>query len=641
MTKIEKTICTGCFLLILIHLLASFSPQQRLWGLNLLYYLPGLWRWLLVVLGFLVLIPLVNRGVGDLVGGFSGWISRKLKKIHRYYLYAFVSLLCGLLFWLFRVKTYLLGDSFLRAREINQGLKFSFTAPLDFLIHLGVVKVLGWDAFFTYAVLSVLGGVMFLFLVFLLGDILGRDGRERSLIFLVILCMGATQLFFGYVESYTLLYVALTAYLFFSLGYLMGRSGLVFPVLSFLLCLGLHLSALSLFPSLLYLIFAKRRGVDLYRVLLSFGLVILVGLGLFLLSSYDPETRGLSYFLIHPLGAGEGFYSLFSGSHLLDIINHQLLVSPVGLLLLLTGLLVFPKRSSRDDAIGFLILVSVCTLGYALVVDPKLGYARDWDLFAFSGLGYTFLGLYVFLRHVKGVSKESLRYLTISLVFTSLVSTIPLIYVNSTETKAMARFEHLLDLDKRRSPSGRETLAIHYNMQGEREKEIEQWRKAIAFTQNARYINNLASVYYEMQRYDLALRYLDRSLEVDSVYHYTHFSRGEVLIHLGRYEEAISEFKRAIKLKPDRIEYYRNLGANLANLGRNREAIEVLQEGLRADPDYFPFYRDLGYTHYNLGDYAQAEKYLKLYLDNLPQAEDQAQARQILEKARQGLHHNR
>jgi tetratricopeptide (TPR) repeat protein len=568
-----------------------------------------------------------------------------------------------LFFWLFRVKTYLLGDSFLRAREINQGLEFSFTAPLDFLIHLGVVRFLGWDAFFTYAVLSVLGGVLFLFLVFLLGDILGRDGRERALIFLVVLCMGATQLFFGYVESYTLLYVAMTAYLFFSLGYLMDRSGLVFPILSFLLCLGLHLSALSLLPSLLYLIFAKRRGIDLSRILLSFGLVILVGLGLFLLGSYDPEARGLSYFLIHPLGAGEVFYSLFSGSHLLDIINHQLLVSPVGLLLVLTGLLAFPKRSSRDGAIGFLVLVSVCTLGYALVVDPKLGgflvlvsvctlgyalvvdpklgYARDWDLFAFSGLGYTLLGLYLFLRYVKGLRKEALRYATIGLIFTSLVSTIPWIYVNSTDAKAVARFEHLLDLDKRRSHTGRETLAIHYNMKGEREKEIEQWRKAIAFTQNARYINNLASVYYEMQRYDLALRYLDRSLEVDPVYHYTHFSRGEVLIHLSRYDEAIAEFKKAIELKPDRIEYYRNLGANLANLGRNREAVEVLQEGLKEDPDYFPFYRDLGYTYYNLGDYAQAEKYLKLYLDNLPQAEDQAQAWQILEKARQSLRHNR
>jgi tetratricopeptide (TPR) repeat protein len=251
------------------------------------------------------------------------------------------------------------------------------------------------------------------------------------------------------------------------------------------------------------------------------------------------------------------------------------------------------------------------------------------------------LGLYLFLLSVKEQRKSTFRYVTISLVFTSLVSTVPFIYVNSTENKSVDRFEHLLDMDKRRSATGRETLAIHYNMQGKPEKEIKQWRKAIAFTKNARYINNLASVYYKMQRYDLALRYLNRSLEVDSGYHYTHFSRGEVLIHLGRYEEAIAEFKRAIELKPDRIEYYRNLGANLANLGRNREAIEVLKEGLQKDPNYLPLYRDLGYTYYNLGVYAQAERYLKFYLDKQPQAEDQDQVRQILYKTRQGLRHNR
>jgi len=630
MDRIQKTVLAGCVVLISVRIIASFFPEQRLWGLNLLYYLPGLWRWLLVVLGFLVLIPVVNRGVGDLLGGFSGWISRKLKRIPRYYRYAFISLLCGLFFWLFRVKTYLLGDSFLRAREINQGLEFSFTAPLDFLIHLGVVRFLGWDAFFTYAVLSVLGGVLFLFLVFLLGDILGRDGRERALIFLVVLCMGATQLFFGYVESYTLLYVAMTAYLFFSLGYLMDRSGLVFPILSFLLCLGLHLSALSLLPSLLYLIFAKRRGIDLSRILLSFGLVILVGLGLFLLGSYDPEARGLSYFLIHPLGAGEVFYSLFSGSHLLDIINHQLLVSPVGLLLMLTRLFIFPRRSSRDGAIGFLVLVSVCTLGYALVVDPKLGYARDWDLFAFSGLGYTLLGLYLFLRYVKGLRKEALRYATIGLIFTSLVSTIPWIYVNSTDAKAVARFEHLLDLDMERSAYGRENLAMYYSKKGELQKEIEQWRKAIALTNNASYITNLAVVYYNLQRYDLALRELERSLDADSTFHFAHYLLAEIHLRRGEQQGAIEEYRKAIKYRSDITQYYDNLGSLLANLGRYPEALEVFQQGLKANPGYPSIYRNLGYTHLNMGDFAEAERYLLLYLEHSPSAEDVAEVREVL-----------
>ena len=117
---------------------------------------------------------------------------------------------------------------------------------------------------------------------------------------------------------------------------------------------------------------------------------------------------------------------------------------------------------------------------------------------------------------------------------------------------------------------------------------------------------------------------------MDPTYDYTHFSLGEVLTRMGRYEEAIAEFRKAIKLRPDRIQYYNNLGAHLANLGRDQEAVEVFEQGLVANPGYFPIYRDLGYAYFNLGDFAQAEKYLKLYLDSSPQAEDEAKVRQVL-----------
>jgi tetratricopeptide (TPR) repeat protein len=276
------------------------------------------------------------------------------------------------------------------------------------------------------------------------------------------------------------------------------------------------------------------------------------------------------------------------------------------------------------------VLVSVCTLGYALVVDPKLGYARDWDLFAFSGLGYTFLGLYLFLRYVKGLRKEALRYLTISLVFTSLVSTIPWIYVNSTDAKAVARFEHLLNLDMERSAYGRENLAMYYSKKGELQKEIEQWRKAIALTNNASYITNLAVVYYNLQRYDLALRELERSLDADSTFHFAHYLLAEIHLRRGEQQGAIEEYRKAIKYRSDITQYYDNLGSLLANLGRYPEALEVFQQGLKANPGYPSIYRNLGYTHLNMGDFAEAERYLLLYLEHSPSAEDVAEVREVL-----------
>ncbi len=635
----EKIICAGCLLLILIHLIASYFPSERLWGINLLYYLPPIWRWILVISGLLILIPHVNKTVGNFLTGLTHQVAGRFKKINKYYKYASLSLLGGILFWALRVKTFLLGDSFLRARGINLGEKLSFTAPLDFLLHVKVAKLFGWDGFHAYVVLSVLSGVVFLFLILLLGDLIGKDSKERFLIFCVIITMGANQLFFGYVESYTLVYVAMIVYILFSLGYLKNKNGLMLPVFSFLLTLSLHLSALTFLPSLLYLIFSKRsintetekRKAKFFKLFLSIGVVLIVVVGLFLLQSYNPEKKGVGSYLIFPLGKGESFYSLFSFSHLLDLINHQLLISPVAILIWATLVLTFAKKINfKESAIRFLLVVSVCSLAYAFLVDPKLGYPRDWDLFAFTGLGYTLLGLHIFLKYWRETKIGNLRYITLTLLVTSLISTVPWIYINATEEKAVTRFDHLLDMDEERSAHGHENLAIYYDMREEWQKEIEHWEKAIALTNSARYINNLAEVYYSQQRYDLALKELKRSLEVDPTYDYTHFGLGEILIRMRRYEEAIAEFRKAIKLRPNRIEYYNNLGAHLANLGRDQEAVEVFEQGLKANPGYFPIYLNLGYTYLNLGDSTQAEKYLKLYLECSPQAEDEAKVRQVL-----------
>jgi len=231
----------------------------------------------------------------------------------------------------------------------------------------------------------------------------------------------------------------------------------------------------------------------------------------------------------------------------LDLINHKLLVSPVGLLICLTTVAAFSGKTGRKDRVArFLLILSLCTLAYAFLVDPKLGYPRDWDLFAFTALGYTLLGLHLFLKHCRGAQTGDLRYVTLALLFTSLISTIPWIYVNAAEETSVTRFEHVLKLDRERSAHGHETLAMYYNQRGEWQKELEQWKKAAVTERNARYINNVAAVYHRQQRYDLALEELNKSLALDPTFDRTHFNRGDVLAQMGRYEEALKEFRQAI-----------------------------------------------------------------------------------------------
>jgi tetratricopeptide (TPR) repeat protein len=94
--------------------------------------------------------------------------------------------------------------------------------------------------------------------------------------------------------------------------------------------------------------------------------------------------------------------------------------------------------------------------------------------------------------------------------------------------------------------------------------------------------------------------------------------------------ETIEEYRKAVKCRSDITQYYDNLGALLANLGRYQEAAEVFQQGLRANPGYPSIYRNLGYTYLNMGDLPQARRYLMLYLEKSPQAEDRVEVNEVL-----------
>ncbi|MFQ6031651.1 MAG: tetratricopeptide repeat protein [Candidatus Zixiibacteriota bacterium] len=631
MRKLKKVIFLTCLFLVLVHAVASFFPKERLWGLSLLHYVPPFFRFFLIGFGLLMLIPPTNRFVADGLAKLLALAENGLKGINKYYKYALISLASFFPFWIFKIKTYLLGDGNLRVAEIVDGWTFSATAPLDFYLHAFLSRLLKLNPFTTYAILSCLAGVLFIFLILLLSDLLGKEGQRKLLIFSVLASMGANQLFFGYVESYTLMYAAQAGFVLFSLYYLKGRCGFFWPSLIFILSISLHLSAIFLLPSVLYLSVAKKSQeaeakneiFTLGNIIKIVSILLIVGGGLLILRHYNPQKSDLSSFLIFPLGGGEDHYYLFSLPHLLDFLNHQLLISPLGIPIWLALGLFFLKRINfKKREVVFLLILSVCTLVFALVVDPKLGYPRDWDLFAFCGLGYTILGVYLLINIMTDAEVKSLRYLTLALTSTTLISTLPWVYVNATEEKAVERVTHILELDGKRSALGHEALAYYYRNHSQKEKEIEEWKKAIALFEKPRYIKNLGVVYIEVGKYQEAAWQLEKILDKDPDDHLTCSDLGKVYAALGKHKEAKQQFQRAIELQPDNPLYYENLGYFFLNLRSYEESKETFRKALQVDSSYFPNYRNLGMVYANLGENKEAIKYLELYLKHEPQARD-------------------
>jgi protein O-mannosyl-transferase len=73
-----------------------------------------------------------------------------------------------------------------------------------------------------------------------------------------------------------------------------------------------------------------------------------------------------------------------------------------------------------------------------------------------------------------------------------------------------------------------------------------------------------------------------------------HNNLGIALFTDGKIEEAISQYKTAIKLKPDLIKPYYNLGIALFNYHKIEEAISQYKMAIKLNPNH-------SYAHYNLG----------------------------------------
>jgi tetratricopeptide (TPR) repeat protein len=102
-----------------------------------------------------------------------------------------------------------------------------------------------------------------------------------------------------------------------------------------------------------------------------------------------------------------------------------------------------------------------------------------------------------------------------------------------------------------------------------------------------------------------SLREYQRAIELKPNYATAHQWYGnDSLVSLGRFEEALTEGKRAVELDPLSAVINSDLGVTLYLARRYDDAIQQLKKTLAIDPTFF-------YTHYNLGIALQLKGDLK------------------------------
>ncbi|HSS52163.1 MAG TPA: tetratricopeptide repeat protein, partial [Thermoanaerobaculia bacterium] len=96
---------------------------------------------------------------------------------------------------------------------------------------------------------------------------------------------------------------------------------------------------------------------------------------------------------------------------------------------------------------------------------------------------------------------------------------------------------------------------------------------------------NMAQVYAQIEAFDLAIEHYSAAMRMDPNYSEYYNERGNLLLKLGRLEEAHQDYLRAIELGPPYFEVWSNLGQCCRVRGCMDEAIAAYDRSLDLQPD--------------------------------------------------------
>jgi hypothetical protein len=669
-------------ILILAHFFTIYWMPQYLWGISFYHFFPVEVGWISTWLILVVLIPGSGEFLYERLSALSAKIKPPFDRWGQNTTFLLISVLSLPLFWIFRNRLHVLGDGYFRIQDLPFG-RLHLQEWLDGFIHLVIYRIMtkfipSWSAELTYTVVSILCGGLFIFVALKLSSYLGKNGFQKALIFFFLFTLGSVQLFFGYVESYSILQVIFLLYLWFSLRCLSGKSGIYPVLLTLIVSIGLHVTSLIYIPSFLYLLISrqatplpsgyeeasaggkqrgrsskeKMKGKTPFNPLVLLALIAAAGVIIWwvLKVASGLEEKGKGMFFVPLRGTVNYPFSMFSWGHILEYLNQLLLLSPAGVSLILFFLVFKIKYKSYrsgerwdDKTINFLFIAAVFALIYLFVVNFTLGSA-DWDLRCSPAPFFGLLGAMLFLRWGERVSpvcrpqstaippealpekrrtfwslKHTVEAWGMVFIFLGLYHTIPWVLVNSSNDRSVDRYILTQEYDPHPVDETNYNLykvARILDFAGRSDRVGDLYRHA---TERNPYDTlsyfNLSAWFHKRDQYDSALILSDSVLKLDPTYPKANWMVGNIYDKYGKYAEALPYLEKAFPYLADNPEFLYDLGIANYWTDHYNEAALCAKHMIELAPDFSGGYHLLGLVDLQKGDLDGAREAWKMIVN--------------------------
>lgn len=569
---------------LLIFLLASFSPNHRIWGINCWGYFP-----IYIPISLFIMcgtIPLLVHFINHNRREEPNLEITQLPSLNIYwFVISFIIIAFVFVFYFMRSHTHFLGDGYsLLANTSSDKMIFKTRDFGEMVIHQFIYSLLKGhnekQALMTYQLISYFGGTLFLISVSLTAFKLFNSLKKRLLLFLGVASGGYMLLFFGYVENYSLF---ITMVLIFSLAGILITNQKInkwFILIPLTLALFMHIFGVILIPASIYLLSLDTK---LSKIIKSFDnkfktfiSLIILATGIWVFLYFYNSSYFFRFAFVAPFKNRftlEG-YTLFSIKHIVDFLNLMMLLLPSLPIIIASFYFLRPKKIlNKRESILFLILL-ISSVGIVFIIDPKLGMPRDWDLLSFSGIPLIIYSYYFLLKNHSVKTNYNYPLLIALSIVINFSILIPRAVTQIKPELALKNVNNYIKLDPKKN------LNAHIIIQDY----LLKHPKYLSVIPN---FSNWTKNYPEWK--------LNQ--------------KGEELEEKNLFKQAIPYFKKAILSHPAYTLSYNGLGLSYLSLKKYDSALEYLKIANGLNPLSATILNNLGTAYFYNRNFKQAEKF--------------------------------